>query len=880
MLHALLDSIPDIIFFKDIHGVYLGCNPPFAEFVGRPRAELIGKTDYDLFPRDVADFFKENDQRMLELQEPRHNEEWITYPDGRKILIDTLKTPYWGPDGTLIGVLGISRDITERKRAEEALRDSEVNFRTFFETIDDLIVVATREGRILFVNKALERKLGYTAAELAAMGVLELHPSDARKEAEEIFAAMFRGERESCPLSLAAKNGTLLPVETRVWFGKWNGADCLFGISKDLSTEREATQRFERLFRNNPSLMALSTLPERRFLDVNQAFLETLGYAWSEVIGKTAAELNLFANPAQHTTEGAELLAAGRIANVEMKVRRKDGGLLDGLFSGELIHNQGRLYLLTVMADVSEQKKTARELERISSIQRELMHLATDFVNVPMERQDAAIDQSLAIMGRLIHADRAYLFDYDFAKETMSNTHEWCADGVNPEIGNLQAVPMSLLPDWVTPHQRGNPVHIPCVAALPETGTLRQILEPQGIRSLITLPLINDSACLGFVGFDAVREERVWGDEEIALLRVLAELYAHFKARLTQDRNTRELQKNLVHARDAAQEAARAKSLFLANMSHEIRTPLNAILGYAQIMERECQACPTGQRLNAITRNGEHLLELITDLLELARSDARTITLSPGEFDFAQVLEDVRLMFARRPEAQGVALEIVMAPPVPPFLYADKGKIRQILINLVGNAFKFTRKGGVRLSASLAEGAPADPLMIAVEVEDTGSGIAPEDLDRIFDLFEQAENGRKTGKGTGLGLPLSLRYARALGGDITVTSQPGSGSRFRFTFTARALANPGGPGSVKAPPRPSPAEHAPADGLPLPGLPPEERRLLDMALRQGDVRQLRAIADTLTRSQPALGAALRTLIEGYDYDGLRRLLDAIKREIP
>jgi PAS domain S-box-containing protein len=118
LISSLLDSIPDIIFFKDMNGVYLGCNPPFAELVGKPREAIVGVTDYDLFDKEIADFFREHDRRMLELREPRQNEEWITYPDGRKILIDTLKTPYWGADGALIGLLGISRDITERKEAE------------------------------------------------------------------------------------------------------------------------------------------------------------------------------------------------------------------------------------------------------------------------------------------------------------------------------------------------------------------------------------------------------------------------------------------------------------------------------------------------------------------------------------------------------------------------------------------------------------------------------------------------------------------------------------------------------------------------------------------------------------------------------------------
>lgn len=122
MISSLLDSIPDIIFFKDQNGVYLGCNPPFAEFVGRSRGEIVGKTDYDLFDKEIADFFRKHDKSMLEVCKSQQNEEWITYPDGRKILIDTLKTPYCGQDGTLIGLLGISRDITERKHAMDEIK--------------------------------------------------------------------------------------------------------------------------------------------------------------------------------------------------------------------------------------------------------------------------------------------------------------------------------------------------------------------------------------------------------------------------------------------------------------------------------------------------------------------------------------------------------------------------------------------------------------------------------------------------------------------------------------------------------------------------------------------------------------------------------------
>jgi PAS domain S-box-containing protein len=121
LIRSLFDSIPEFIFYKDVHGRYLGCNPSFAEFVGKMRDEIIGKTDYDLFSPEIAVFFRGHDKKMLESLAPRQNEEWITYPDGRKALIETLKTPYWGQDGELIGILGISRDITARKQAEQSL---------------------------------------------------------------------------------------------------------------------------------------------------------------------------------------------------------------------------------------------------------------------------------------------------------------------------------------------------------------------------------------------------------------------------------------------------------------------------------------------------------------------------------------------------------------------------------------------------------------------------------------------------------------------------------------------------------------------------------------------------------------------------------------
>ena len=160
---------------------------------------------------------------------------------------------------------------------------------------------------------------------------------------------MVRHERTSFPLPLAQKDGTLLPVETRVWSGRWNGTDCIFGICKDLSAEQEAQQRFERLFRNNPALMALSKLPERTLIDVNDEFIRKLGYTREEALGKTATGLKLFVNPEQQASVASQLHSLGHVANVEIQMRAKDGAIIDGLFYGETVSSQGGQYFLSLL---------------------------------------------------------------------------------------------------------------------------------------------------------------------------------------------------------------------------------------------------------------------------------------------------------------------------------------------------------------------------------------------------------------------------------------------------------------------------------------------------------------------------------------------------
>jgi signal transduction histidine kinase/DNA-binding response OmpR family regulator len=243
-----------------------------------------------------------------------------------------------------------------------------------------------------------------------------------------------------------------------------------------------------------------------------------------------------------------------------------------------------------------------------------------------------------------------------------------------------------------------------------------------------------------------------------------------------------ELQKSERRLQVAAAEAEaanRAKSTFLSTMSHEIRTPMNAILGYAQLMLRD-PALGTDAKANlaVIGRSGEHLLGLINDVLDMSKIEAGRTQLNPTTFNLPRLLEDLAAMFRLRAEAKGLHFEMSVDGEAVLYVLADEGKIRQALINLLGNAIKFTKFGQITMQVTLKR--KADQLWLSARVEDTGSGLSDEEQRKLFEPFTQTSRGLQSQEGTGLGLAISRTYARLMGGDITVTSEHDKGSIFRF----------------------------------------------------------------------------------------------------
>ncbi|MBD2183063.1 response regulator [Planktothrix sp. FACHB-1355] len=320
---------------------------------------------------------------------------------------------------------------------------------------------------------------------------------------------------------------------------------------------------------------------------------------------------------------------------------------------------------------------------------------------------------------------------------------------------------------------------------LTDTFPNNELLSRLGIQSYAGMPLVNSSG--NVLGHLAVMDINPMADDQTREL-ILKIFAARAAAELERKKAEKALQES-VYAADAAN---RAKSQFLSKMSHELRTPLNAILGFTQVMNRDASlSAEQKQQLGIINRSGEHLLALINDILEMSKIESGRVTLNENSFDLCRLLTNLEEMFQLKAKSKGLALIFQLAPEVPKYVKTDDNKLRQVLINLLGNAIKFTEKGSVilRVKVDGLSRATTNNSRLLFEVEDTGPGIAPEEMTLLFAPFGQTESGRKSEQGTGLGLPISRQFVQLMGGEIAVSSTLARGTTFKFDIPVSVVDN-------------------------------------------------------------------------------------------
>lgn len=507
----------DLLCIASLDGKLLKMNKQWEILLGYTQEELLGHKFFEfIHPDDIKATLKA-------VGELRKETEVLNFINRYRCKDGSYRIIEWRskPKGDLI--YAAARDITSRTQMEEHLKASELNIRTFFHSLQHMVLIVSKSGKILQANKTFIAVTGYTEEDIKGMDLVEMHPVERRKEITELIPLVMSKKRDSVNIPIQKKDGSLIPVETRLSLGTWDGIECIFGVIKDMTKEQEALERFERLFRNNPALMALYSYPDGQIMDVNESFLKVLGFTRDDIVGKTLRDLKIYSDEGAMDMMIGELKEKGLIKNRELSIRARNKTLKRGLLTAEIMESQGHKYFLTVMVDITEQHAHHNTLQL-------LVEMAKSFINLPVEKADSAINNALKTIGKFVGADRSYVFRYNFRNNTFTNTYEWCAKGITPEIDNLQDQSNEHITEWVEAHLKNEAVHIYDVSVLPE-GKLKSILEKQQIKSTLIIPMWSGKELIGFVGFDFVRNFHGYSEREKQILSVFAELLSMSKHR-------------------------------------------------------------------------------------------------------------------------------------------------------------------------------------------------------------------------------------------------------------------------------------------------------------------------------------------------------------
>jgi len=448
--------------------------------------------------------------------------------------------------------------------------------------------------------------------------------------------------------------------------------------------------------------------------------------------------------------------------------------------SSIIVSVAGIVVFFYLMRDLTRQNRSIKHRDDMLSTVSTAVSL---FSQADPDDFESALLEGMGLMAKSVDADRMYIWENHVkdGKLYCNQTYEW-SEYVEPQQDSKYVVDIPYdenIPGWKEKFLRGECVNDLVRNLSPEE---QAQLTPQGIKSIITLPVYLQDEFWGFVGFDDCKRERLFTANEEAVLRSASVLFANAVLRNEMVNDLLDKSIRLEAAVEEANAASQAKSDFLSNMSHEMRTPMSAIIGMTAIGRKADELEGKNRALEKIGEASSHLLGVINDILDMAKIEADKLELEPVRFSFEKMLSNVLTVVNYRADEKQQSMTVSVDESVPSFMIGDDQRLAQVLTNLLSNAVKFTREEGeIRLDATLA-GEKDGVCELKIQISDNGIGISPEQINKLFAAFEQADRGtsRKYG-GTGLGLAITKRIVNKMGGSIWVESDLGKGSTFSFT---------------------------------------------------------------------------------------------------
>lgn len=538
-------------------------------------------------------------------------------------------------------------------------------------------------------------------------------------------------------------------------------------------------ERYRELFLANPHPMWVYDLDSLRFLEVNDTAIEAYGYSRKEFLEMT--ELNVLADEQDEIqNQHRNLLLEEKRSSQVIRHRKKDGAVIVVRSSARSVEWEGRAAVISLMHDITKQVTAENELKQNIVMQAFLAQAAEKLINLLPENKDDFLDDILRQVGEQTKGDRSYIFLLNEQEKTMDNTHEWCAPEIQPQKENLQSLGWDLFPWWLDKLWHFKTIHIPRVADLPDEADVeKQVLQSQGIQSVLVVPIIWQDSLRGFLGLDSVKDERTWKSYEIQALEMLGSSIAVAMERIVSEEQKEELYHQLLQSQKMGSIGRLA-----GGVAHDFNNMLGVILGYSEmVLEQIDPGDPFYEEMHEIRSATLRSADLTTQLLGFARKQA----ISPKILQLNDAIPSMIKMLER---LIGENIQLMWKPGDGLWtVKMDASQLDQCLANLAVNARDaITGTGRLNIETrnilldeafcrTRVECIPGEYVLLTVS--DSGCGLDKKELEQIFEPFYTT---KKTGEGTGLGLATVYGIVKQNEGFIEVSSRKGTGTSFKLYF--------------------------------------------------------------------------------------------------